>query len=327
MRATPSAPLLVALLLAGCNLGFDSKGTDPHGRGGPEESDTDTDADTDTDTDTDADPDPDQTDDDGDGYSEEDGDCDDTDAAIHPGAEELCDGVDNDCDGISDADFDHDGDTVQDCADFCPLLVDVNAAPGGTGYHDAPFQLIQDGIDATVLTGCYEVEVDEGTYYEQLDTLGYPVHVYGRFGAAATVVDAGGAGSVLTIATGEDRTTVIEGLTLTGGDAAQGGGAFLDSTSPELLDLVFDGNEADGGAGIRTFYGDPLIEGCTFQYNDACWGGPEEGCDGGGIMVRSGAPEIVGNVFDTNSAGDGGAMWLAYADALVAHNIIFNNHA
>ncbi len=44
--------------------------------------------------------DPDQVDDDGDGYTENEGDCDDADAGIHPGADDPCDGLDQDCDGL-----------------------------------------------------------------------------------------------------------------------------------------------------------------------------------------------------------------------------------
>jgi hypothetical protein len=42
---------------------------------------------------------------DGDGTTPEDGDCDDEDASIHPGAEERCNGLDDDCDGLVDEDL------------------------------------------------------------------------------------------------------------------------------------------------------------------------------------------------------------------------------
>jgi Putative metal-binding motif len=46
---------------------------------------------------------------DGDGYSPAQGDCDDTDENIHPGAMEVPDGKDNNCNGFTDDDYDNDG--------------------------------------------------------------------------------------------------------------------------------------------------------------------------------------------------------------------------
>ena len=50
------------------------------------------------------------TDDDGDGFNDDEDDCDDTDDAIHPGADEVpYDGIDNDCSEGDDDDLDGDG--------------------------------------------------------------------------------------------------------------------------------------------------------------------------------------------------------------------------
>ncbi len=76
-------------------------------------------------------------------------DCNDTDPTIHPGASELCDGIDNDCDGIVPADeVDADGDGYMVCAGDCDDD-DPNINPGATEICNG----IDDDCDG---------EVDEG---------------------------------------------------------------------------------------------------------------------------------------------------------------------
>jgi uncharacterized protein (TIGR02145 family) len=87
-------------------------------------------------------------DNDNDGYTENQGDCDDNNAQINPGATEIEDGVDNDCDGDIDEGFDVDGDGYSlnqgDCDD-----ANAQVNPGATE--------IEDGID----NDC-DGDIDEG---------------------------------------------------------------------------------------------------------------------------------------------------------------------
>ncbi len=80
---------------------------------------------------------------DGDGYTIDDGDCDDVDATIFPGAEDIWyDGVDQDCDGWSDYDQDLDG-----------FDYDIY---GGTDCNDADAEINPDATEV-----CDEIDNDE----------------------------------------------------------------------------------------------------------------------------------------------------------------------
>lgn len=74
---------------------------------------------------------PDCFDNDGDGFSEDEGDCDDTEPTTYPGAEDVCDGVDNDCSGgiddtpeCTDDDGDGQSEFEGDCVDTDDTIYD-----------------------------------------------------------------------------------------------------------------------------------------------------------------------------------------------------------
>lgn len=122
------------------------------------------------------------------GYVADNTDCDDSDNTIHPGATELCDGIDNDCSGVADdglsiqtyyvdADFDGYG-LTSGTLDTCLISAPVGYATVGGDCNDSnpninPGQTeICDGIDNNC-SGLADDGLPVNLYYQDLDNDGY----------------------------------------------------------------------------------------------------------------------------------------------------------
>jgi len=124
-------------------------------------------------------------DDDGDGYLSTE-DCDDTDASIHPGAVDDCDGVDTDCDGVVDSDAptwytDADGDGYGDSGTGTQACTQPSAtADNDSDCNDSSVSVSPDAAEQCdgVDNDC-DGTIDEGdaadatTWYADADGDGY----------------------------------------------------------------------------------------------------------------------------------------------------------
>ncbi len=126
---------------------------------------------------------------DGDGYTVADGDCDDDDAAIHPGADEVCDDADNDCNGLVDddpsdadtwyADADADGhgdpsDSTSACEPPSGYVEPGDDCDDGDPAAHPGAEEICDGADNDC-DGAVDESGEPVTWYRDLDADGYGV--------------------------------------------------------------------------------------------------------------------------------------------------------
>ncbi|MBT3223544.1 MAG: DUF1565 domain-containing protein, partial [Proteobacteria bacterium] len=148
--------------------------------------------------------------------------------------------------------------------------------------------------------------VGPGTYYERL-SIQSEVQLVGLQGAASTIIDAGGNGSVLFVSSD----SLIQGLTLTNGAAVSGSGVWIYNSSPLLTDMIISNNHATeygGGVFIYSKY-PPQLTNVTVSGNSA-------GIQGGGFYVYDTAAVLSGLTISGNSAaGQGGGLLLDGTDS------------
>jgi hypothetical protein len=187
------------------------------------------------------------------------------------------------------------------------------------------FGTIQDGIDHAVDGDT--VMIAPGTYHEyDINFDGKAITVTGTDPedmnvVSSTIVDAGSLGRVFIFDSGEDTTSVLAGLSLTGGHTPDWGGAIrCYQSSPRIIDNIVIGNSSEhGGGGIFLEDSRSIISGNTITGNSAGWGG-------GGIRCSSAAPIISDNLIMNNTADYGGGIDCHYgAHPLIIGNLILNN--
>lgn len=270
-------------------------------------------------------PDPRPGDADGDG-SPEGEDCDDADPTRTPGGDEgeTADGVDQDCTGLAD---------------------DVRVCEGGYGG-------VQEAIDSA--PEGFTVAVCPGRYVENLRIEARTLRILALEGPEVTILDGGGAGTVLTILGSPELSvegfTVENGLGTNGGGLSatasalllvnvvlqrniaseQGGGAFFSRCTGELRDSVITENSAAEGGGLAVSGGDLDVLDSEITHNAASpgertWNGASGG--GGGLWV-SGRGELRGlTVADNTSEGCGGGLYTLNSGGLIAESVFEDNTA
>ena len=146
-------------------------------------------------------------------------------------------------------------------------------------YVPSDYATIQSAIEVSYAGDI--VEVGPGLYAEGLNFGGRAITVRSIAGAATTIVDPA-SGRCLTANGQKGAAARLEGFTLRGGSASQGGGVYIQASSPTIVNCVITGNSASSqGGGVYVASGSPKLIGCTVSLNT----GYE---NGGGLCLASG---------------------------------------
>ena len=220
-------------------------------------------------------------------------------------------------------------------SDEVPILVyyvDDDApgdpGPGGPDISDPledgsaahPFDSIQEAIDAAGVGNKLIVIVLDGTYtgtgnYD-IDFGGMAATVHSLNGPENCIIDCENLGRGFDFHSGETQGAIIEGFTITNGQADYGGAISCTmNSSPQIRNCVLNGNTAAiHGGGLYCNMSDPILADCTVSNNspDGIW------TEGNGVWIV-GVVQIISN----DLAGDGVLHMEAGATLDLHDSIIF----
>jgi hypothetical protein len=202
----------------------------------------------------------------------------------------------------------------------------------------ADFSSIQAAINAPYVVSGDSLLVRPGIYRETIYLSSKDLVIRSERGPLVTIVDAGGASSVVSLLN-RGPATRVEGFTLRNGSDATGGGVWVFRGAPVITRNVIEGNEAVGGSlgygyggGIEVYTAAPVITRNVIRGNSALDGG-------GGIDVYYSGPgtpgsccpviaqnTIVGNAV-TAPAGKGGGILVFASEPRIASSILQGNAA
>ncbi|MCB9781219.1 MAG: hypothetical protein H6742_21815 [Alphaproteobacteria bacterium] len=279
-------------------------------------------------------------DDDGDGYGLDDlyevvcdqpedtaavgGDCDDDDGAVNPGADEICDGIDNDCDSRTT----EPGLVTYEDPDGAYLDVTSYFASGtssapeswrmsgdGTYYfcqgtYYAALDLAADinivgvhGSDETILSTSYNWSVVQiGTNGVDAEISGVTLKNGNGDGRFFGTTDYGSGGGVWCAASADLR---IEDVVIKDSVADVGGGIYVEGCDITLSNVLVDGNSADFGGGSAVLEGELTVSDSTYTDNSANYTGGGFYIDGE-VADTTAAVQLNYSLIDDNSADFGG---------------------